>query len=183
MRKTEKNHRAVVSQDWKKSPLKWINVSQLVAASSYLRWHEANITRVVRLQVIQHVWRQLSNMTMYLLCQGVLWIPWLRYVIREGFPTCLIWRVVETATVVLLHEWYDCSVFAANGLRLSTIFHNSTKIKEYLLLNSKASPILLDAQFDMVIDPTQVRYISHSVNGRKSDANDITLVQLKCTNQ
>ena len=147
-----------------------INQCQSVGCCEFLSlmaWSQHYTGCAVRLHVIQHVWRQLCNMTMYLLCQGVLWIPWLRYVIREGFPTCLIWRVVETATVVLLHEWYDCSVFAANGLRLSTLFHNSTKIKEYLLLNSKASPILLDAQFDMVIDPTQVRYISHSVTGRK----------------
>lgn len=47
-------------------------------------------------------------------------------------------------------------IVSANGLRLTNLFENSTKIREYIILQNKMSPAIVDAFFDTLIDPTKV---------------------------
>lgn len=61
-------------------------------------------------------------------------------------------------TVCIL-VFYICTCMLSivvNGLRLSSLFENSTKIREYIILQNQLSPAIVDAFFDTLIDPTKV---------------------------
>jgi len=43
-----------------------------------------------------------------------------------------------------------------NGITLDGMFENSTKIREYLSMQAKLNPAMINAIFDTIIDPTKV---------------------------